>query len=541
MITRSLVVLHGHLPWTHEPEHASFLEEDWFFEALLETYLPTIDLLDRLEQDGIPARFTIGLTPPLLEMLRQPSLLEKAERYLSRRLELAQEEVARTALVPNAPTLPAAKHYLERFQMAYASLMNAERDVIEAFAHHARTGRLELMASSATHAILPALATPEGLRAQIQLGTSLFEEVFGFAPRGFWMPECAYRPGQESAMRDAGLEWTIVETHGVTAADPRPEHGVLRPIRWRGGGPAAFGRDPISSRQVWSKEVGYPGDPDYRERYRDLGFDGPYDYVQRWLHGDGVRRDLGIKYHRVTGDVSLDQKAFWNPDHARARTREHARHFLEERARLVDGARVGPVCTSPYDFELFGHWWYEGPWFLEELARTAAGNDLGVVLATPGEILDSEAHVDEGWTGLCTWGENGYLDVWVSPKTSWIVRHQQELERRLVGHAANHAEPNARERRLLDQMARELCLLQSSDWAFILTHETAEHFAKLRVHDHASRFLMLEKLLLDEEAELPEDTLRTIEKKDCLFPGIDFRLWAGGPAARPGESLGTSS
>ena len=513
---RICLVLHGHLPWVHAPQHPEFLEEDWLFEAVCGTYLPVLDMLDRLESDGIPSPLTIGLTPTLLEMLRAPALVTKIGQHLTRRLRLATLEARR--LAGQEPQASAAAHYLERAESTRALWRQHNGDLPAAFAKHVASGRIAAMASCATHAVLPLVATPEARAAQVRVGCSLFQEVFGAAPAGFWLPECAYEPGVDALLAEQGLRWTVVETHAVTDAWPDPQHGPLRPLRLPSG-VVALARDPASSRQVWAQEVGYPGDPDYRELYRDLGYDGEYAYVKRFLHGDGVRRNLGFKYHRVTGKVALQDKAPWDVAVAKERTTAHARHFLAARSAAVAAHGSGTVMTAPYDMELFGHWWYEGPWFLESLFRNAADFANQVTFALPDDAIASAGELRRADPPLSTWGEDGYLKVWLNEGNAWILRHQHEAERRVLAACkrADAAEPATA--RLLAQLVRELFLLQSSDWAFILTKGTADHYARQRVCNHVSRVLGLLDALNNPSA-VDETWFGALAAEDSIFPGI---------------------
>jgi 1,4-alpha-glucan branching enzyme len=412
---------------------------------------------------------------------------------------------------------------------------------VQAFRRHQDQGRLEILASAATHAVLPLVATPEARRLQIGVGVALYREVFGRPPSGFWLPECAYAPGIDHALADAGISWVVLESHGVLAASPRPWSGLHRPIRLPAG-VAAFGRDRESGRQVWSSTSGYPGDPAYRELYRDLGFDAPYEHIHPFLHDDGIRRNVGIKYHRVTGKVELHEKATYDVPAAKARAAEHARHFVDSRVTQVEGllraGSVAPCILAPYDCELFGHWWYEGPWFLEALFRSAHARPLPFRLATPSEVLADAGAVPEAHPSLSTWGRNGFLDMWLDRDTAWILRHQHELERRMLEHARKPGPRSAQASRILAQMTRELLLAQSSDWAFIVTNKTAAHYAEMRFRAHVDRFLRLEALL-EGAADDDPDFRDLLDAEDSLFPGLDPRALAGGPVIRPKKTLGT--
>lgn len=518
-------VLHAHLPYVRHPEGPDFLEESWLFEALTESYVPLAGMLDRLRADGVDFRLTLTLSPTLLAMLRDRLLIGRYEKHLDRLVALAAREVERTAR--EAPRFePAARFYADLFSRTRAQFRGAYgSDLVSAFVRHAEDGRLEILSCSATHAVLPLLdAIPQAVRAQVLIGAQHSRRQLGFAPLGFWLPECAYAPGQEVHLREAGVRFSFLEEHGVAHAHPRPTYGPLAPIL-SPGGIVFFGRDRESSHQVWSADLGYPGDPVYREFYKDAAWELPLADLGGLAPG-GVRRGVGLKYHRVTGSVDLADKEPYVPEQAAARAREHAAHFVLGRQAQVRRSAPGmdrpPLVVSPYDAELFGHWWFEGPVFLEEVFRRLAAQDV-VRPVTPLDYLDRHPDCEVAQPPQSTWGSRGYTEVWLNPANDWIYPHLDVAAERMVELARRFEEPGARERRALNQAARELLLAQSSDWPFIMTMGTTVAYARRRVRDHVARFTLLYRGLMGEgvdEAALPE-----MEHRDALFPEADFRVY----------------
>lgn len=521
------LVLHTHLPYVHHPDYDDFLEEDWLFEALTETYLPLLFVLEDLARDGVPVRLAMTVTPPLAHMLRAPTLMRKFEAYLDKRTELAALEVA--ANHDDERRHDTARHYADRLGQMRETHERWDGDVLAALAHHADRGDLELVACAATHGFLPLLATEEAVRAQVRLGCDYHERTFGARPRGFWLPECAYRPGLETLLLDEGIEYTVLDSHGITSATPAPPAGTFRPITLPGG-VAAFGRDRECSQQVWSSEVGYPGDPDYRELYKDLGFEADYRYIRPFLKPDGVRRNVGLKFHRITGDVPLHEKELYDPRAATERARLHAGNFLFNRSEQIKHRREesgeAPVVMAPFDTELFGHWWYEGPHFLEAVFRRAheVGDDLPFAFATPGEVLDAGGSRPKARAHACTWGRGGFYDVWLNDRNQWFWPHLHEMEERMTRRADEHVDTrDPLTERVLDQMGRELLLAESSDWLFILTMETSTWYAERRFRDHVHRFFALDDALAARDVDLEE--FGRIEVHDAVFADLDFRVW----------------
>lgn len=524
-------VLHAHLPYVRHPEYPEFLEEDWFFEAITETYVPLIRVLDGLLDDGVDYRLTMTLSPPVLSMLQDELLVSRYHRYIDRLVELSRREIERTGR--EAPELQdAARFYHAEFSEVRAIFKDRYgSDLVRAFRRHRDLGKLEIITCGATHGFLPLMDTvPEAVRAQVHVAAQHYQGVLGREPQGIWLPECGYLPGQERFLAEAGIRFSFLESHGLDDAHPRPNHGTLAPIL-SPGGVVFFGRDTESSRQVWSSESGYPGDYDYREFYKDVGWELPIDYLAEFMPQDGFRKNLGIKYYRITGKVGLGEKQPYVRAWALAKAANHAQDFLERRQRQVQEAAPGmpqpPVVVSPYDAELYGHWWFEGPDFLNYLFRKMHFDQDVVKPITPSEYLERHPDLDVCQPPMCTWGAKGYAEVWLNPGNDWIYVHLDFAAERMVELARRFAAPSDLERRALNQAARELLLAQSSDWAFIMKTNTMVEYANKRTRDHIARFTYLYRGLKGElpEGGLQEGIVREFEGQDNIFPGIDYRVY----------------
>ncbi len=301
------LVLHAHLPFVRHPEHRSFLEEEWLFEAITETYVPLLEVANKLVADDIYFRLTISITPPLCEMLCDKLLIERYVARLSLLKELCSRELDRTA--NNQQLHNVAKMYADRINKV-SNLYNDtfNRDLISAFKSLQESGHIELITCAATHGFLPLFSSKGCVRAQLKMAMINYEKHFERTPIGIWLPECGYKTGLDSEIASVGLKYFFLDSHGILYGEPRPKYSVFAPVITKNK-VAVFGRDIESSRQVWSSETGYPGNPVYREFYRDLGYDGEYGYIKPYLHGDGQRGNIGIKYHRITGkSVPLESK-----------------------------------------------------------------------------------------------------------------------------------------------------------------------------------------------------------------------------------------
>jgi 1,4-alpha-glucan branching enzyme len=518
------LVLHAHLPFVRHPEHERFLEESWLFEAITETYSPLLALLEEWERDRLPVSLTIGLSPTLCAMLQDPLLRERYERRLARLIELAEKEAFRTHW--DGALRPLAELYHRRFLLVRETWHACERDLVGAFRRLQDRGRIEIITCAATHGLLPLLAArPGSLRGQILTARDHYRACFGRDPRGIWLPECAYTPEIEPVLQAANLRWFVTDTHGLLWADPAPRYGVYAPI-YTPHGLAAFGRDLDSAKQVWSREAGYPGDPRYRDFYRDIGFDLDFEYVGPCLPSPDHRGFTGIKYHRITGRDGA--KAVYDREAALSVAGEHARHFLAARQGQMHGVRGPmdrpPVIVAPYDAELFGHWWYEGPEFLDALFRRAASDPRGLSLITPTEYLRRHPTSQAARPCPSSWGQAGYWRVWLNEKNEWIMPHLLVAGERMSELARRFAGADGLAGRALRQAGRELLLAQASDWPFILETGACPEYARERVTGHLRQFGGLYEQLV--AGRVDPAGLARLEEQNNLFPQLETNYWA---------------
>jgi 1,4-alpha-glucan branching enzyme len=512
------IVLHAHLPWVRHPEHDRFLEEHWLFEAVAECYLPLLANLRAWTRDGVDWALTLGVTPTLGAMWDDRLLRSRIERYLSERCELARRECERTVLIPRLQAV--ARFHSGFYERVRDEWVACGGDLSGAFAQWSRTGRLELLAGPATHPVLPLLATePGSIRAQLRLGFSEHRRRFGRWDRGLWLPECAWSPALDSGLVEAGVGHCILETHGFLGGNPPPPAAVFLPSRTPAG-LAVFGRDPWSARQVWSRQGGYPGDPRYREFHRDLVDEAEWGSVSGFLPGAGVRYPTGLKYHRVTGGSA--EKEIYDRTAAMDAVREHADHFLARRARQLGDASVGlrerPVLVAPYDAELFGHWWFEGPEFLDAVMRGASR--FGIRPETLARLSERHPQVAVSLPAESSWGDGGYLGVWLHPSNADLQPRLRSAGVRMVQVARASASAvgpdRGRGQSWARKAGRELLLAQSSDWPFLIRMGSAAEYARRRIDGHLEAFHDLAAAVLGGGAAMPRCEL------GGLLPGEGF-------------------
>ncbi|HEY4282426.1 MAG TPA: 1,4-alpha-glucan branching protein domain-containing protein [Chthoniobacterales bacterium] len=516
------LVLHAHLPYVRHPEADHFLEEDWLFEAITEAYIPLLQLMQRLHADGIPVKVSMSITPTLCAMLQDDLLRERYVQHLDNLADFCHREVERNRKDPQLQAL--SQFYLQMFSESRRFFVDqCQCNLINAFRKLRDAGVLEIIACAATHGLLPLLhrQSPPSARAQVLIGRDVYVDTFKVEPAGFWLPECAYAADLAPILQEANLRWFILDSHGLLFAEPRPRRAIYSPC-YTPQGPAAFARDQDSSRQVWSAQIGYPGDPNYREFYRDAGFDLPLDHLGPV--GRGLRKFSGVKYYRITG--SQGDKALYDPAAGERLADAHATHFLEARRRQIQTLLThdfDPIVVIPFDAELFGHWWFEGPVFLDRFIRKVAG-EPDFRLTTPTEFLSSHPTQQTVQPATSTWGEEGHLRVWLDPSNIWLYPHLHGAARRMHEVASGQpAQPAKLTQRVLQQLTRELLLAQASDWAFLMKNGTAKEYASKRSMDHLVRFNQLYDQLT--KNQINEEFLRDCEWRDNLFPNVNWRYY----------------
>jgi 1,4-alpha-glucan branching enzyme len=522
------LVLHAHLPYVRHPEYDDFLEEDWLYEAITETYIPLLDAFDELERDGVDWRLTMSVTPTLAGMLSDPLLQYRYVRHLDNLIALAGKEIERTRWQPEFNQLAHMYHY--RFTRARDVFVKQyNNNLVNGFRRFFQAGKLEIITCGATHGFLPLMTiNRNAMHAQVEQGCREFERHFGKRPQGIWLPECGYAEDVDGLLRDSGIRYFFTDTHGVLFAEPRPKFGIYAPIICPGSGVAALGRDTESSKQVWSAIEGYPGDYVYREFYRDVGFDLDYEYLKPHLHQTGIRSHLGIKYYKITGRT--DHKEPYNQRAALEKAAEHAGNFMFNREKQVEwlsGAMDGrpSLIVAPYDAELFGHWWFEGPDWINFLLRKMHYDQQTVKTITVPEYLDRHPKIQVSKPSFSSWGYKGYCEVWLEGSNDWLYRHLHEDADRMVELArSDNGNTNPLRRRALNQAARELMLAQSSDWAFIMKTGTMVDYARERTRIHVLNFNHLYEQL--KSNDIDEPWLSQIERRHNLFPDMDYRIYA---------------
>jgi 1,4-alpha-glucan branching enzyme len=551
-------VLHSHLPYV--VHHGTWPHGlDWLHEAAAETYLPMLRMFAELQQGGTPLKANVNLSPILLEQLNHPTFKEEFPIYVQRKVEAAKKDEQDFVAQGEDHFARVAVFWQEFFQRALDDFEGLNRDIITGFKRFYDSGDIEIITCGATHGYFPLLGTDASIRAQVRLGVATHERFFGRTPKGIWLPECGYRPGGlwsppvsmngasrpkapylrdgvEQILAENGIQFFFVDTHLVETnvrfspyeliAGDVPvaleeevdgKHPSLyRPYyagpRRRGSQAAFFTRDPKTGVQVWSGDHGYPGDAVYLDFHK-----------KRWPGGH--------RYWQVTHPrVDLGGKTAYYPHEAENRTLAHAEHFVDITCGVLGSepknGGAPPILCAPFDAELFGHWWFEGVTWLKNIAKKYADPGCPIKLVTCAEYLQqSQPHgylvLDEG-----SWGKNGTNEVWFNPENAWTWKHIYPAEQAVVQMAeSGRWKDSPQAERLATQLCRELLLLESSDWQFLITTEHARDYAEKRFNTHLEQF----RALLDcwrryeSTGELSAEALHRleeIEQRDSVFPEL---------------------
>ena len=518
------VILHAHLPYVRHPEHDEFFEENWLFEAMTECYIPLCNVLDRLNEDAVAYRLTLSLSPTLITMLRDELLQTRYQKHLNKQIELAEKEIIRTR---NQPQFQKLARLYRRFFLSTRDTYNKYHgDLLTAFKKHHQYGRLELITTAATHGFLPLLNISEtAVRNQIEVAVETFKTNMGFLPSGFWLPECGYYPDLEVTLANAGIKYFFTDTHGILDASEKPNNGVYAPLDC-GNGVMAFARDPELSRQVWSAEQGYPGNENYREYYSDIGFnlDIDLDYLASYILDGKNRINTGIKYHRITGEGL--EKECYDAKKAQFKIEQDANDFVQKCQQQIDGLSTNmdriPLIVAPYDAELFGHWWFEGPCWLEAILRRV-DEHKNIETISCGDYLKRQTSHQISRPSSSTWGEDGYSSYWINEENDWIYpflhKAADQMEQLVIDFRG--VTVSAVQKRALNQAVRSILLAQASDWPFIMKSGTTAEYARKRITDHLARFNYLHESIRNNTIDARY--LSALEFIDKIFPDIDFR------------------
>lgn len=538
------LVLHSHIPyvlahgdWPHGM--------DWLYEAASESYLPLLDILQRLIEEGISPQINISFTPVCADQLKNKSFQEGFANYLTMKKEIARKDRNYFINTGNKILSELSSFWEKLYEKLHQNFCEKyKKDIIESYRILQDEGHVEILTSAATHAYLPLVSRDETIQHQIHQGKYISRLFFGKELKGFWLPECAYRPnyvwkpplgkrrayarqGVDEILKKLGIEYFFVDSHLLRGGEVKGVYAERFPalkLLWNKfkdeysqhqessqdpffpylvhpSGLAFLVRDEVSGTQVWSRDSGYPGDGWYLEFHKK--------------HFPG-----GMRYWRITSSLAdLAAKNPYEPQRAKEKIEEHASHFVHTLHEILKQKKEG-IVVALYDTELFGHWWFEGPEWLYLVLKKLNQSSLKPLRASecleriPAQKIIS---LPEG-----SWGQGGFHWVWLNENTSWIWEKIYEIEDMTIGLEKKTVLKN---KRVLKQFFREKFLLESSDWPFLISTWSARDYAEVRAAEHYERAKALGRWLCQKKELRAEEEglLSSWEKEDNLFKEIlDF-------------------
>ncbi len=519
------LVLHGHIPWCKKSGTWPAGEE-WLMEAMNETYIPLLNILRELRESGLKTAITINITPILADQLVDEYMKQRFTEYMENLISRAKNDIQRFENHQERKVI--AEYYLRNFEHVLDTFYhNYYRDILGSLKWLQDEGMIELITCGATHGLLPLMESDSGIFSQIQVAVDTHKKYFKREPKGIWLPECAYRPKKyvdgkvrESIdywLHNSGIEYFFVDSHGILDAELLEQKNNIGLSTNFGyaleSGVSVFGRNKLTSRQVWDAEIGYPGNECYREFHKK-------------------DHESGLHYWRITNkELGKGEKQLYNMEKAGEIVESHANHFIslvsEELTQFSEKFKTKGIIVSPYDFELYGHWWMEGIVWLKKIFEMI-NNLENIEMIT---ISDYNSKFKDTFSEIrmreSSWGEGGHFQVWKNPNHGWIWPYIDGSIKDFENVLEFNLNPNIWEERVLKQTARELILMEGSDWPFLLYTEQAKEYANQRFHHHHQRFNKLIWAAKDfnDNKRLTLETLEEIESIDSCFQNININYF----------------
>ena len=515
------IVLHGHIPFIRLPNQSPAFIDNWLFESISETYIPLLEVFDRLDRDHVPFRIALSLSPTLCHMLGDPVLVQRYAEYIDKQVEFGERELERSADNPELHALVKNAHEKVVEKRAFFT-ERFEKNILKGFDYYHQKGRVEILVTAATHAFLPFYTSyPEAVQAQFEVAISSYRANFGRHPSGFWLPEMGWKAELDSWLRAYNFSYTIVDTHALAFARPVAEKGNFYPSRTPLGS-IILGRDFYAAEDM-AKMM---HDPLFRFNYRDQGFELPSDSVKPFLGPQGSRTGTGYKYWACGEDGAGN--TLYDPGAAQEKAKRRAREFLDSVFNRLQAACTlmegSPISLCAFEADNFGRAWHEGPEFIETLFREGTGKGL-VQFMTPAEYLcKQDPHTFQTLVpGFSSWGSHGYAETWLDASNDWMYRHAMRALERMVEIAERFPDNTGLKERALNQAAREILLVLSSDWSKMLFRQECANHARNCIESSLRNFTTIYEALGSNY--ISTEWLTQLERRHNIFPNINYRVF----------------
>jgi 1,4-alpha-glucan branching enzyme len=509
------LVLHAHLPFIKHPDYKNFYEESWFFEAIVEVYLPILRTFYRLEKEHIDFKITVSFSPPLIEMLEDKTLLARFDDYLDDLLSISKDEIINSK---NQNEKELAEYYfnnLKELKNLFSDKIS--RNILKGFKEFQEKGNIQMIICNGTHNYMPAFENKDiFIKNSLSIANKVFLDTFNKNPRGLWLAEMGYFEGLDRYLKNNNFEFTFLNFNSIDSenfyAPLLSDEGLI-----------FYVRDPKTNSKIWDANIGYPGNENYREFYSDISFEKESRSLKKFNEKYGTKTNTGIKYKSITNkNLGNENKNYYNPKKAKFQIKNDVLDFLKEKKEQImllceNNYEFTPVLTAPFDMELFGHWWYEGPEFLYELFKQidkvdflksgyhdSIVNDIKLIKATP---------------KFSSWGDQGYSQTWVDEKNIWVYPFIETVYKKILEY--KEVNFNNLENRIYSQMLREFFLLVSSDWYFLIYNRSSKDYSEMRIKNHIANFFALDKMLVNSSKLKNVSFLQDLENINSIFSFIN--------------------
>ena len=494
------------------------------FESISESYIPLLNMFERLEKDGVEFKLGLVLPPVLCSMLENPVIQELYVDFLDKRIALGKKELNRNKEDKKATAI------VERTIEKYKSLKNDftqkyKSNIIASFAEYQQKGIIEILATCATEMFFPHYCDlPEAISAQIEIGLQSYKKSFGEIPDGFYLPEFGYSPGVEKIIRAYGYSYTILNARSVLLTDNIPANGIFHPVR-TDNSLMLFTADPVVKELVENEE-GYLSASVYRNENRDIGFELEPKRLAPVLEEKSARCPTGYKYWKKdfaeSDSVSYDEKA------ALQQAQEDAQAFIDNRNECLSKAAdcskdvsfVNSVCV--FDENVIRRQWSEYLSWLENVIRKAG--EAGLELAFCKKMVTKPFALDKIVPYYSAGAGNGYGENLLSSKNCWMMRYVRKATERMIDLAERFPSDTGLKTRLLNIGSVELLLAQSSSLAKMIDANDDSAFADERFRFSINAFTSVFDALGSNTVST--EWLTTLENQDCLFPWINYKVFS---------------
>jgi len=515
------LILEAHLPFVREfrNENDFSQAESWFFEAVSQTYLPLLEVFDRLENDRIPFRLGLAISPMLCHMLSDEHLLNKYLIHADKQIEFGKQELERTA--GSDLNKLVELHYNKLLDRRIAFTERYGKNILKAINSYRRKGKIELLASCATHAFLPFISSnSESTQAQLEVAISCYRRHFGGCPQGFWLPQLGWTSALEPYLRAYNFSYTVVDSHALLFGQPSPLKGSFYPVKTPNG-TFILARDFYSIREI--EQIA--NDNTYIDNDRDAGYEHAPEIVSQFLSAAGERHRTGYKYWSKSVNGS---NALYNPKAASGKITEYARAFLEKTITRLEEVSMhmkeAPLSLYAHNADNFGRFWYEGPQFIEAVFRMACGyRDFQFLCPSEYICKQDLSALQVSEPEFSSWGANGYAETWLDASNDWIYRHLKRSMERMTELAERFPDDTGLKERALNQAAREILLAQSSDWPDLLYKQDSTEYARSQAENALRNFTTIYEALGSNY--ISTEWLTSLERCHNIFPNINYRIF----------------